>query len=138
MPLKPRVRRRRRPWSEKSSNRPSPALVALLEERDAIAQLLVRRAPFLAPANVRALKAKLAAIGRAIQRIERPRDPLTCVQPDRDVPALLCGYPLPCPYHTAILEPDGAVRIPPALRDRAVRRIRQVGLALQLALEVKE
>ena len=25
---------------------------------------------------------------------------MICKKPDRDVPELLCGYPLPCPYHT--------------------------------------
>lgn len=29
-----------------------------------------------------------------------------CQQPDRDVPKLTCGYPLPCPWHTAIIEED--------------------------------
>lgn len=24
-----------------------------------------------------------------------------CQAPDRDVPALTCGYPLPCPFHNA-------------------------------------
>jgi len=24
-----------------------------------------------------------------------------CSAPDRDVPAMRCGYPLPCPHHTA-------------------------------------
>lgn len=24
-----------------------------------------------------------------------------CTAPDRDVPALTCGFPLPCPYHTS-------------------------------------
>jgi hypothetical protein len=28
----------------------------------------------------------------------------TCHQPDRDAPKLVCGYPLPCPYHTATLD----------------------------------
>jgi hypothetical protein len=27
-----------------------------------------------------------------------------CTQPDRDVPGMLCGYPLPCPYHTIVFE----------------------------------
>lgn len=27
-----------------------------------------------------------------------------CNQPDRDFPGMKCGYPLPCPYHTAIME----------------------------------
>jgi len=30
--------------------------------------------------------------------------PLTCRAPDRDVPSLICGYPLPCPWHTAIID----------------------------------
>jgi len=29
---------------------------------------------------------------------------LTCKSPDRDVPSMKCGYPLPCPYHTAIID----------------------------------
>ena len=28
---------------------------------------------------------------------------LTCRQPDRDCAGLVCGYPLPCPWHTAII-----------------------------------
>lgn len=39
--------------------------------------------------------------------------PPRCARPDRDVPALVCGYPLPCPHHTAIIEPArGTVTIP--------------------------
>ncbi len=30
--------------------------------------------------------------------------PPTCRKPDRDMPKLVCGYPLPCPYHTAIID----------------------------------
>lgn len=29
---------------------------------------------------------------------------LTCRHPDRDCPKLMCGYPLPCPYHTATID----------------------------------
>ena len=29
---------------------------------------------------------------------------LTCKQPDRDVPRMMCGYPLPCPHHTLIAD----------------------------------
>ncbi len=29
---------------------------------------------------------------------------LTCKHPDRDCPKLMCGYPLPCRYHTAIID----------------------------------
>lgn len=28
---------------------------------------------------------------------------LTCKHPDNDCPKLICGYPLPCPWHTAII-----------------------------------
>jgi len=27
----------------------------------------------------------------------------TCTKPDRDVAALTCGHPLPCPHHTVII-----------------------------------
>lgn len=27
-----------------------------------------------------------------------------CKKPDRDVAALVCGYPLPCPHHTIVIE----------------------------------
>lgn len=29
-----------------------------------------------------------------------------CTQPDRHVASLVCGYPLPCPYHTVILSEE--------------------------------
>lgn len=41
--------------------------------------------------------------------------PLTCQAPDRDVSKLKCGHPLPCPYHTAIIDlsnDPAEVRIP--------------------------
>ena len=28
----------------------------------------------------------------------------TCRHPDRDSPKLMCGYPLPCPYHTVTVD----------------------------------
>jgi hypothetical protein len=28
----------------------------------------------------------------------------TCKHPDRDVPKLVCGYPLPCPHHTVVID----------------------------------
>jgi len=30
----------------------------------------------------------------------------TCRHPDRDEPRLMCGYPLPCPHHTAVIHAD--------------------------------
>lgn len=32
----------------------------------------------------------------------------TCKKPDRDVPALVCGYPLPCPHHTVVFAEEHA------------------------------
>ena len=32
------------------------------------------------------------------------KQPLICQQADRDVPKLKCSYPLPCPWHTAIID----------------------------------
>lgn len=32
-----------------------------------------------------------------------PYYPLVSQRPDRHVPALKCGYPLPCPYHTVMI-----------------------------------
>lgn len=26
-----------------------------------------------------------------------------CNQPDREFPKMICGYPLPCPYHTIVI-----------------------------------
>ena len=26
-----------------------------------------------------------------------------CKKPDRDIPGIICGYPLPCPHHTLIV-----------------------------------
>jgi hypothetical protein len=29
-----------------------------------------------------------------------------CRAPDRDVPGIKCGYPLPCPWHTVVVAID--------------------------------
>lgn len=34
----------------------------------------------------------------------KPRGLLSCNRPDRDVPGIECGYPLPCPHHTLVLD----------------------------------
>jgi hypothetical protein len=31
---------------------------------------------------------------------------LTCRHPDRDEPRIMCGYSLPCPWHTVIIHAD--------------------------------
>lgn len=33
----------------------------------------------------------------------RKKDNLTCKRPDRHVPGIVCGYPIPCPHHTIVL-----------------------------------
>ncbi len=58
---------------------------------------------------------------------------MTCRCPDVDCPKLLCGYPMPCPHHTAVIDVDqGEVRIlftaKAALRER--ERLRGIGKAL--------
>ena len=34
-----------------------------------------------------------------------------CNKPDRHVPKIKCGYPLPCPWHTVVIE-NNVVSIP--------------------------
>ncbi len=29
---------------------------------------------------------------------------MICKHPDRDIPKIVCGYPLPCPWHTVIID----------------------------------
>ena len=36
----------------------------------------------------------------------------TCRQPDHDEPRIVCGYPLPCPWHTVTIRAD---RNPPTV-----------------------
>ena len=49
----------------------------------------------------------------------------TCEHPDRDCSKLMCGHPLPCPWHTAIIHLDktpATVEIPvTATRAFAIR-----------------
>lgn len=63
-----------------------------------------------------------------------PRDRRTCRHPDRDVPKLMCGYPLPCPHYTVIIDPAaGTVTIPiesDALKSPVRERIGDTARAL--------
>ena len=59
-----------------------------------------------------------------------------CNQPDRDVPGIKCGYPLPCPHHTAIMEVGeeaAVITIPKhgSAARRGIKRLKQVVRALQ-------
>lgn len=43
-----------------------------------------------------------------MKRRKMRREPVEkCSAPDRHVPGLKCGYPLPCPYHTVVVVVDG-------------------------------
>lgn len=59
-----------------------------------------------------------------------------CQKPDRDVPGIVCGYPLPCPYHTDVVlevQPDGQapeIRTRKPLPPKAVQRLDEIGRAL--------
>ena len=54
-----------------------------------------------------------------------------CERPDRHNPKLVCGYPLPCPHHTVIIE-EGKTTIPHAVNTPLVReRIKQIKEALK-------
>lgn len=61
----------------------------------------------------------------------------TCKQRDRHVPALTCGYPLPCPHHSATIEltPPPTVTIPHALgkQDPNAKAVALVEIAEALA-----
>lgn len=50
----------------------------------------------------------------------------TCNRPDRDQPKILCGYPLPCPWHTAVIHADKqppTLEVPVAVPPRALPRL---------------
>ena len=58
----------------------------------------------------------------------------TCRHPDRDVPKLMCGYPLPCPHHTVVLDlAKQTVTIPlasDAIKSPMRERVGDIGRAL--------
>jgi hypothetical protein len=66
------------------------------------------------------------------------RDYRSCRHPDRDNPKILCGYPLPCPWHTAVIHADRdppTVEIPihsDALRSPARERVGEVARVLTM------
>ena len=71
----------------------------------------------------------------------------TCRHPDRDEPKMLCGYPLPCPWHTAVVDlgadpptvtiplTSDAMKSPARERLGEVSRAVAVGTALHEAVE---
>ena len=63
----------------------------------------------------------------------KKKDRTHCTQPDRDVPGIVCGHPLPCPWHTAIVE-DGAV----TMHHEAREALRQLGRLLDIARAMED
>lgn len=56
-----------------------------------------------------------------------------CDQPDRDVPELVCGYSLPCPYHTVTLHADKEpptveipATIPKAANPKVLNKLKEI------------
>lgn len=54
---------------------------------------------------------------------------MNCKKPDRDEPRIECGYPLPCPYHTFVI--DEVVKVPLLARPREVKRVKDIAKALK-------
>lgn len=54
----------------------------------------------------------------------------TCNKPDVDVPKLICGYPLPCPHHTYIIE-NGNVEIPEISKLGDVEKLEKIAKAIK-------
>ncbi len=61
-------------------------------------------------------------------------DRRTCRHPDHDNAKLMCGYPLPCPWHTVIIDAEAeTVTIPfqsDALKSPARERVGDVARAV--------
>jgi len=54
-----------------------------------------------------------------------------CDKPDRDVPGIRCGYPMPCPWHTFIVEQaTGILLIPDAATPAQIEKAKIVRDAL--------
>ena len=65
-----------------------------------------------------------------------------CARPDRDVPKVRCGYPLPCPWHDApptamaiVIPATGTVVAPLGTPPVKLRRLAEIGRALRLPLK---
>lgn len=56
--------------------------------------------------------------GKRVRRSRALLEPAFCQAADRDVPALTCGYPLPCPHHNY----RRVVRVVVAIEQPAKRR----------------
>ena len=57
------------------------------------------------------------------------RQSITCAKPDRDVPRLVCGYPIPCPWHTSVIR-GGEIYIAPYTEIEKVEKLVEIAEAL--------
>lgn len=60
-----------------------------------------------------------------------------CDKPDRDVPKIKCGYPLPCPHHSVVVDTtQESVTVTTPFHSNAVQargRLMQIGSAIKRA-----
>lgn len=50
---------------------------------------------------------------------------LFCNKSDRDVPGTVCGFPIPCPYHTFVVDGEKIV-YPSHTNLRAIEKVHQI------------
>ena len=63
---------------------------------------------------------------------------IMCTKPDRDVAGLICGHPLPCPYHTVTIHMDKepptveipATATPEARSSESLRKLKEIARVL--------
>lgn len=61
-----------------------------------------------------------------------------CKKPDRDFPGLICGFPLPCPYHTVIIDTTAKpvptitipATIPKAINQKTLSKLKKIAAIL--------
>lgn len=61
-------------------------------------------------------------------------DRKTCNKPDRHLPRLVCGFPLPCPYHTITLDTTGTeptIEHKGVIDEKTQRRLLDIGDAIK-------
>jgi len=64
----------------------------------------------------------------------------SCEHPDRDVPGIQCGYPRPCPWHSAVIDLEKGTTTIPFTATRAMaqrRRIIEVARAVKTPVRKK-
>lgn len=59
--------------------------------------------------------------------------PIMCSRPDIDVPGIKCGYPLPCPRHTAIIDAseDPVMVIVQEANLKSIHHLRELAKAIK-------